>query len=223
MCGRFTELYTWSELVELYRLTQPARNLEPRYNIAPTTAIDVVIPRSHGGLELMPMRWGLIPSWWKKTVKEVPSTFNAHAETVAIKAMFRVAFKRTRCVIPASGYFEWTATPSGKQPFYISAANGGVLSLAGLWDGWSDPVSGETVQSCAIIVCTANRFTRTIHDRMPVILAEKDLGLWLSGMAGVERLRPAQENLLRMWPVSRRVNRSDSGDDPSLIEALVTP
>jgi putative SOS response-associated peptidase YedK len=79
MCGRFTQRYTWQELVALYRLTVPASNLQPRYNIAPTTTNDVVIPRGGDRLELLPMRWGLIPSWWKKTAKEVPSTFNARA------------------------------------------------------------------------------------------------------------------------------------------------
>ena len=81
MCGRFTQSYTWRELVEIYRLTQPARNLRPRYNIAPTTAIDVV-RLTDTGPELVPMRWGLILAWWKKTAKEVPSTFNARAETI---------------------------------------------------------------------------------------------------------------------------------------------
>ena len=90
MCGRFTQHYTWREIVALYRLTQPAINLQPRYNIAPTTIIDVVIPRGHDRLELVPMRWGLIPSWWKKTAKEVPSIFNARAETVATKPVFGV-------------------------------------------------------------------------------------------------------------------------------------
>jgi putative SOS response-associated peptidase YedK len=110
MCGRFTQHYTWQELVALYRLTVPAMNLQPRDNIAPATMIDVIIPRGAGGLELLPMRWGLIPSWWKKTAKVVPSTFNARAESVADKPMFRDAFKRSRCAIPASGYYEWKPT-----------------------------------------------------------------------------------------------------------------
>src|ERR1035438_1505244 len=84
MCGRFTQSYTWRELVELYRLTQPALHLRPRYNIAPTTAIDV-LRLAESGPELVSMRWGLIPGWWKKTAREVPSTFNARAETVAQK------------------------------------------------------------------------------------------------------------------------------------------
>ena len=146
MCGRYTQSYTWRELVELYRLTQPARNLRPRYNIAPTTAIDVV-RLADAGPELVPMRGGLIPSWWKKTAKEVPSTFNARAETVAQKSMFRTAFKRTRCIVPASGYYEWRPAEDGKQPYFISAADGAVLSIAGLWDQSSSPSIGFAAAS----------------------------------------------------------------------------
>jgi putative SOS response-associated peptidase YedK len=220
MCGRFTQSYTWRELVELYRLTQPARNLRPRYNIAPTTQIDVV-RLADGARELVPMRWGLIPGWWKKTVKEVPSTFNARAETAAEKPMFRSAFKRTRCIVPASGYYEWRAVEGGKQPYFISAADGELLSIAGLWDEWRDPETSETISSATLIVTAANDFTRRIHDRMPVMLAQRDHETWLTGKAGVELLRPAPNDLLRMWPVSKRVNASGRGDDdPSLIEPV---
>jgi len=217
MCGRFTQSYTWRELVELYRLTQLARNLRPRYNIAPTTAIDVV-RSAETGPELVPMRWGIIPGWWKKTAKEVPPTFNARAETVAQKPMFRSAFKRTRCIVPASGYYEWHAAEGGKQPYFISVAEGAVLSIAGLWDQWKEPETSETILSATLIVTAANDFTRPIHDRMPVLLGQHDLDAWLTGKAGVELLRPAPNDLLRMWPVSKRVNVSGRGDDdPGLI------
>jgi len=220
MCGRFTQSYTWRELVELYRLTQSARNLRPRYNIAPTTAIDVV-RLVDTGPELIPMRWGLIPGWWKKTAKEVPSTFNARAETVAEKPMFRSAFKRTRCIVPASGYYEWRAIEKSKQPYFISAADGAVLSIAGLWDQWKDIETGEMIASATLIVTAANDFTRSIHDRMPVLLGQQDHEAWLTGKAGVELLRPAPDDLLRMWPVSKRVNVSGRGDDDaSLIEPV---
>jgi hypothetical protein len=109
MCGRFTRMYTWRELVALYRLTDPSppSNLQPRYNICPTTQIDAVVERE-GKRTLEQMRWGLIPSWWSKSLKEMNlATFNARAETVASKPMFRSAFKRNRCIIPASGYYEW--------------------------------------------------------------------------------------------------------------------
>ena len=101
MCGRFSNRQTWREIVALYRLAvplEPERNLPARYNICPTDTIDAIIERS-GKRDLVPMRWGLIPNWWKKTTKEIPATFNARAETVATKPMFRDAFKRSRCLI----------------------------------------------------------------------------------------------------------------------------
>jgi putative SOS response-associated peptidase YedK len=220
MCGRFTQAYTWRELVALYRLTQPATNLQPHYNVAPTANVDTLIPRETG-LDLVPMRWGLIPWWWKKAKKEAPATFNARAESVADKPMFRDAFKRGRCIIPASGYYEWKATASGKQPYYITAADGSVLSFAGLSDEWKDTQRGERVRSCTIIVTNANAFTRTIHDRMPVLLKSQDLEPWLSGEAGTDMLRPADDDALRMWPVSKRVNKSAPDNNaPALIEEI---
>jgi putative SOS response-associated peptidase YedK len=171
-------------------------------------------------LELTRMRWGLCPSWWKKTLKELPATFNARAETVAEKPMFRSAFKRTRCLIPASGYYEWKATPDGKQPYYITASDGSVLSFAGLWDEWRNPESGEPLKSCTIIVTAANKFAAQIHDRMPVVLASAQFEPWLCGKAGADVLKSAPEDALGMWPVSRRVNKVGNDNDPTLIEAI---
>ena len=102
MCGRFTYKLTWEELVRLYRLTldQPARNTQPRYNVCPTDQIDTIV-ESDGKRELVSMRWGFVPRWWSKTLKDVKmATFNARAETVETKPFFRDAFKRTRCLIP---------------------------------------------------------------------------------------------------------------------------
>jgi len=132
--------------------------LAARYNIAPTTTVDVM-RSAETNPELVPMRWGLIPGWWKKTAKEVPSTFNARSETVAQKPMFRSAFKRTRCIVPASGYYEWRAAEGGKQPYFICAADGAVLSIAGLWDQWKGAETGETISSATLIVTAANDFT----------------------------------------------------------------
>jgi putative SOS response-associated peptidase YedK len=219
VCGRFTQAYTWRELYELYRLTCPPVNTQPLYNIAPTTMIDVVVPHE-AGRDLLSMRWGLIPSWWKKTAKEVPFTFNARAETVASKPMFRAAFKRGRCLIPASGYFEWQPTPNGKQPYYISAADGSVLSMAGLWDQWTDIETGDRVRSCTIIVTTANALTRNIHVRMPVLMKPKEFWPCLNGEAGTELLRLASDDPLRLWPVSKRVNRTGNVDDQTLADEV---
>ena len=115
MCGRFTQHLSWAELDDLADLIGQPRNLAPRYNIAPTARIEVARPAA-GGNELVPMRWGLVPSWWKKPLNELPSTFNARAETVAEKPMFRSAFKSRRCVIPASGWCEWRAATARRRP-----------------------------------------------------------------------------------------------------------
>lgn len=219
MCGRFTQAYTWRELVALYRLTVPASNLEPRYNIAPTTTIDTVIS-GDGKLELARMRWGLCPSWWKKTLKDLPATFNARAETVAEKPMFRAAFKRTRCLIPASGYYEWKSMPDGKQPYYITGKDDPVLSFAGLWDEWKDPETNKSVKSATIIVTAANKFAAQVHDRMPVLLSPKQFDAWLSGKASVDIPNSAPEKFLQLWPVSRRVNKVGNDNDATLIDAI---
>lgn len=219
MCGRFTQRYTWNELVALYRLTVAASNLEPRFNVAPTTTIDAIISND-GKNELARMRWGLVPSWWKKTLKDVPATFNARAETVAEKPMFRSAFKRTRCIIPASGYYEWKAMPDGKQPFYITSKDGSPLTFAGLWDEWKDPATGKPLKSCTIIVTAANKLTSQIHDRMPVVLAPDEFERWLTNASGTEVLKSAPEDALRMWPVSRRVNKVGNDNDATLVERI---
>ena len=223
MCGRFTYRLTWPELVRLYRLTldAPARNTQPRYNVCPTDTIDAVIEREQKR-ELVPMRWGLVPSWWPKPLKELKAaTFNARAETVADKPMFREAFKRTRCLIPASGYYEWQDTPDGKQPYYFTRRDGEPITFAGLWDTWRDKQAGETVKSCAMVITDANEFIAEIHDRMPVILEANQFEPWLSGKAGVELLKPAANHVLQRWAVSKRVNSSRaSDDDATLIDPL---
>jgi putative SOS response-associated peptidase YedK len=220
MCGRFTQKFTWHEIRGLYELVGAARNVQAHYNIAPTDTVEVVRPVASGA-ELLPMRWGLIPSWWKKPLKQLPATFNARAESVADKPMFRDAFKRRRCIVPASGYYEWVARPDGKQPYFINAADGSALSFAGLWDRWKNPETSEFVMSCTIIVTAANAPTRAIHDRMPVVLDKSDIDLWLKGTIGTELLKPTPEDRLRMWPVSRRVNKTGIGDDdPRLIDEV---
>jgi putative SOS response-associated peptidase YedK len=116
-------------------------------------------------------------------------------------------------------YYEWTGDRKARQPHLFTAADGTpILALAGLWDRWRDPVAGEDVLSCTIIVCPANAWMATYHDRMPVVLQPEDFDAWLNGTAGTELLQPAAVDALREWPVSRRVNRSgQDDDDPMLI------
>ena len=221
MCGRFTKMYTWAQLHALYMLAIEGTrsNLQPRYNICPTTQIDAVIEES-GTRALHPVRWGLIPRWWKKTVKELPATFNARSDTVSEKPMYRDAFRRRRCILPASGYYEWRkGDDGGREPHYFTRADGKPLSLAGLWDEWTDPATGEIVHSATIIVCDANAEAATIHNRMPVILEEHQFADWLSGKSGTEVLQPAPAGMLTEHRVSRRVNSSRADEhDETLIE-----
>ena len=169
------------------------------------------------------MRWGLVPWWWSKPLKELRmATFNAQAETVETKPVFRDAFKRTRCLIPMSGYCERQNTPGGKQPWYFTARDGSpILSAAGLWDEWKNRETGERLKSCTMIVTEPNEFAAKIHDRMPVFLTEQQFGPWLSGEAGAEYLKPAPDDYLQLGPVSKRVNGSKAdADDPTLIESI---
>lgn len=217
MCGRFTQHFTWRELHDLLGLVGAPRNLEPRYNVSPTSQIEVVWPGTDG-LALVPMRWGLIPGWWKKSRREVPSTFNARCETVAEKPMFRGAFRRQRCVIPASGFYEWETTPAGKLPWYFTPAAGPVLLIAALWERWRDIEAGEDLLSATMIVTAANRFVSDLHDRMPVVLSADTARAWMRGDVGADVLVPAGESVLVRRRVSTRVNASRATDCAELIE-----
>jgi putative SOS response-associated peptidase YedK len=152
----------------------------------------------------------------------VPATFNARAETVAEKPMFRGAFKYRRCIIPASGFYEWTGGKGARQPHLFTAADGSpVLAFAGLWDRWMDPDNFDEVISATIIVSGASGWMTPYHDRMPVLLEPQDFDAWLDGSLGAEALKPAAEEKLREHLVSPRLNRTGVGDDdPTIIEPV---
>jgi putative SOS response-associated peptidase YedK len=220
MCGRFTQAYSWAEVERFLSIIGPARNLRPRYNIAPTTQINV-LRLGEAGREFVPMRWGLVPSWWKKPLSELPATFNSRAETVTERPMFRSAFKSRRCIIPASGFYEWTGEPGSKTPHYFSARDRSPLAFAGLWETWRHPETLETVNSASIIVGPANLWMKPYHDRMPVILNWQDIDAWFHGECPGALLKAPPIDALQEWIVSARVNRSGVGDDdPALITTL---
>jgi putative SOS response-associated peptidase YedK len=223
MCGRFTTKTTWAEMIALYRLTMgaPPHNMPPRYNVCPTDPVDVVRD-SDGKRELSQMRWGLVPRWWSKPLKELrAATFNARAETVDTKPFFRNAFQRNRCLMPLSGYYEWQNIAGRKQPWYFTARDSSPLTAAGIWDRWKNGETGETLLSCSMIITQPSAFVPEVHDRMPVLLAQEQFEPWLNGEAGVESLKLAPDDLLQKWPVSQRVNSSKApADDASLIEKI---
>lgn len=222
MCGRFTNKLTWAEIVALYRLTmdRPPHNMPPSYNVCPTDPIDVVTEKD-GKRGFSRMRWGLVPFWWSKPLKELRmATFNARAESVTTKPAFREPFARSRCLIPMSGYYERQDTPSGKQPWYFTARDRSpALTAAGIWDRWQNRETGELLTSCAMIITEPNELVAEVHDRMPVLLAERDFEPWLRGEAGVELLKSASNDLLEKWPVSKRVSSSKADkEDATLAE-----
>jgi putative SOS response-associated peptidase YedK len=224
MCGRYTHRYTWSQIVDLYRLTEPAvapNDFVPRYNIAPTQKAPIVRERD-GKRELAMVRWGLIP-YSAQDAKIGIRTINARVETVATAPSFREAFKARRCLVPTSGFYEWMNTPGGKQPYLISFKDGRPFAFAGLWEAWKDRASGEKIETYTIITGAANRVAANVHTRMPVIIDPTDFDRWLS-TAGppADLLKPYPPAEMTTYPVSKAVN-SPALDEPSLIERIEIP
>lgn len=240
MCGRYTQLMSWRELVELYNLTNLdfRPNLPARYNLAPTQDAPIVRlgPGGAGSRhrELAIARWGLIPAWAKD--RSIGArTINARAEEAVAKPAFRTAFRQRRCLVPASGFFEWQDTGPGrarapKQPYYITLADGAPMTFAGLWERWRDPADGQTVESYTILTTEANALLRPIHakQRMPVILEPAAFDLWLDPAQGdpAPLLRPYPAEGMSATPVSTEVNKAWDGkaqqpiDHAGLIEPL---
>lgn len=224
MCGRFSQAYTYAEIFAFSQpLTMPAAtpNLRARYNIAPTTEVGILV-LTEAGRELWKARWGLIPGWWKKAAKETGATFNARIEGAHSSPFFRDAWNKRRCIVPASAFYEWTGEKGAKIPHRISAADGGPLGFAGLWECWTDTQRAEEVTSCTIITRDADRWMSKLHDRMPAMLRKEDFQAWLDGSGGKELLmRPPPE--LQEWIVSTRVNSNRAPDDDPTLADPVEP
>lgn len=218
MCGRYSLKTPADTLAEHFQLTQ-SPSLSPHYNIAPSQPIAIVrIATPQEDRECVPVRWGLIPSWAKD-----PSIggkmINARAETVAEKPAFRGPLARSRCLVPADGYYEWQREGrmgQRKQPFYIRLRDGRPFAFAGLWERWAGP-DGTIVESCAILTTEPNEALKDIHDRMPLILAPTNYAVWLDPAVRQAQLlqplfRPYPPADLTAYPVSLRVNDPDHND-----------
>ena len=221
MCGRYQFSETGKQIAgQLGAVLRSASAEEPRYNVAPTQHAPVLLQES--GARILDMyRWGLIP-FWAKEASIGNRMINARAETVAEKPAFRDAYKRRRCLIPASGFYEWQRTDDGKVPHWIHPAEGGLLTFAGLWEEWR-PEDAEPIGTYTILTTSANGFMQRIHDRMPVVLSPEERDVWLDPEAGARDLGallgPGPEDLLEAHPVSTRVN-SPANDDPRLIQPV---
>lgn len=223
MCGRFA-LFSAATLLEAqFEAAFDAEAPAPRYNIAPGSPLLAVRMGPTGERTFVRLHWGLIPSWAKDR-KIGFHTINARAETVAEKPAFRAAFRRRRCLIPADGFYEWSPTPNGKQPYFIGRVDRQPLAFAGLWEAWTDPVSGALLESATLLVTEANARVSPIHDRMPVILVPTDYSVWLDPTLNQPEplqalLEPCDPALLCAYPVARRVNAATQ-EGPALIEPL---
>ena len=203
MCGRFTLRTPLSVSIDEFDLSLDQQLLvEPRYNIPPTVNVPVVrLADDKRTLSLM--RWGLLPSWTKDP-KSAPLLNNARAETVAEKPSFRSAFKSRRCLIPASGFFEWKKEGKLKQPYLFRRPDDRPIAFAGLWETWND------IESCTIITTEANALMAPIHDRMPVVLGQNDYAQWLDPTAIelTSLLSPCPAEELVCYPVDPVVNNA---------------
>ena len=200
---------------------------EPRFNVAPTQPIAAVRLAPEGESprrELVPLRWGLIPSWAKE-----PSIgnrmINARGETAAERPAFRAAFRRRRCLIPADGFFEWQRQGKAKQPFFIQMEDESPFAMAGLWETWEGP-DHSVIESCTILTTQPNELMEPIHDRMPVILPADSYGQWLGlRESSAESLKgllvPFDAGLMKAQAVSTYVNRP-TNEGPECIAPIQT-
>jgi len=224
MCGRVTlTVHQLEDVADgIHAALDPdhAREYRPRFNVAPTSRHWIVRLES-GRRELVPASWGLVPSWAKER-SIGGKQFNARAETVAEKPAFRAAYRARRCVVPIDGFYEWRGPRTAREPVWFHAPDRSILWLAGLYEGWADPTTGEVVPTFTLITTSANSLVAEVHDRMPVLLSAKDVPAWLDTSANNDRaaaalLVPSRPEALRFFAVSRRVN-SVRDDDAALIE-----
>lgn len=220
MCGRYNLISDAEALVDFFK-TANRIDTQARYNIAPSQDAPVV-RAGKSGPELAMMHWGLVPHWARDR-KIGHHTINARAETVASKPAFRDAFRRHRCLIPATGFYEWKTTANGKQPYNIRVGDGKLFAFAGLWAHWDKGLEGP-LDSFSIIVTDANEVIKPVHERMPVILHPDDYETWLDPTIQDPALlqpllRPCPAGWVNSYPVSSRVN-TPANDDPACLEPL---
>lgn len=221
MCGRYTQLAPWDELVEYFNLIpSQAPNLQARYNIAPTQDAPVI---RHGkmGRKLSPVRWDLVPHWSKEPRTKY-TLINARLESVEEKPSFREAFKSRRCLVPADGWFEWRTEDDTKQPYYIQPTGGGPFAFAGIWERWQG--AEGAFDSFAVLTTEATESLRDIHPRMPVVMTDQSrFGPWIdptTPKGGLHNLLDMAELSFEHVAVNRAVNNARH-DAPDCIEPLV--
>ena len=211
MCGRFTLDTTATDLAQHFTV-KVGSDIPSLYNIAPSQAILVIKQNEADKRSLDLMKWGLIPSWVKSLDSWKGNLINARSETVAEKPSFKGAFKYRPCLIPVSGYYEWS---KDKQPYYFKLPDKPLFALAGLWESWK-----EELFSCTILTTKANPQAAEIHHRMPVIIPSEHYNDWLGELDKRKQLLadlPLMD--LQLYPVSKTVN-SPKNDSPDCIAPI---
>ena len=205
MCGRFTRFHTWSDIHQMYSLLRPeerGRNTEAHYNIAPTDPVEFVVNAGDGSYQVMEGMWWLVPLWAKEKPKY--PMFNARSESADTKSSFRDAWQSRRCLIPASGFYEWTKSEDGgRDPWFIHLPETAPFSFAGLWAR----NSALDITSCTVLTMAAGKPVSQLHDRQPVILAEDAYDEWLDPKTPADDLKPLLNRNLDSELVFHRVGR----------------
>ncbi|WP_121063144.1 SOS response-associated peptidase [Chachezhania antarctica] len=218
MCGRFAVTLPSDAMAQLFE-ARPANALPdvPNYNVCPTNDVHVV-RSGDTDRQLLPMRWGFIPHWYK-TPTDGPLLINARAETLAEKPAFRSACRERRCLIVGTGFYEWTKTEEGKRlPWYIHRKDGAPMVFAGIWQDWG---RDDPAPTCAIVTTGANDDIGHIHKRMPLILEPADWPLWLgeAGHGAAKLMQPGATGILDAYRVDPEVN-SNRAHGAHLVEPL---
>ncbi len=225
MCGRYVVAYDPQTLVSSFSVTR-VTPFPRRWNVTPQTPVPVVYETRDGERVAELMRWGLVPHWADDaTIGH--KLVNARAGGLFDKPAFRQAARRRRCLLPASGFYEWQATPAGKQPWYLRPRDADPLAMAGIFEAWRPNESEEWLLTCCVITLAANALMAPIHDRMPALLAAPHWATWLArDVQDPARLAPllvpCPPDALQAWPVSRTVNRS-TAEGEALIARLPEP
>jgi len=225
MCGRYAVYAETEELIAAFAVQRDAAtpHLEPRYNVAPTQDVPIVVAE-RGARRLRLVRWGLVPSQWSAPDERRAPLINARAESVASRPVFRRAYAGSRCLVPASGFFEWRREAGRRQPWYVSFDASGPLAFAGVHDVWQRG-DQPPLPSCAIITVPPNSLVAGLHDRMPALLPPEEWEPWLDPAAPREvlraLLRPAEVRLV-MYPVTPRMNHH-AYEEPDAVTPLAAP
>ncbi|MGB0854572.1 MAG: SOS response-associated peptidase [Pikeienuella sp.] len=226
MCGRFAFTLPHEAMTQAFGVKPDPMLVGrgPRYNICPTQEVEAILSDGgdREGRRVARLRWGFIPHWYK-TPNDGPLLINARGETLAQKPAFGKAARETRCLIPASGFYEWRQSAGkGREPYWITPADGSdMLAWAGVWREWEDG-AGQRLSTCAIVTVGANGPLSPIHHRAPLVIDEGDWGLWLGeeGHGAAQLMHPAADDFFAFHRVSPTINKAKA-DGPELMAEVI--